>query len=389
MGFRESWSARYRLVLVLCAGLSMAGCSGRSTNSPTGSATSPTSTAPVVAENVLNLYEWSGQIDPTVISAFEREYGIKVTTDVLDSEEELETKLLIGHSNYDVVVPGGAFLERQIETSVYQKLDKTRLPNLKYLDPEAVRGMGLHDPGNLYAVAYMWSTTGIGYDIRKIKARMADPPLDSWRLIFDPTVVAKFQDCGISVLDAPADVTSAVLVYLRRDPNSEDLSDLKKAEQVLLSIRPFVRTINSDKYMFDLANGDLCLALAWSGDVGQARDRAKEANTIAVLNYSIPREGTISLFDALAIPADAPHPDAAHTFINYLMRPDVAAKDATVTKYGSPVPDALPLLAAELRDDPGIYPPLDVRARVVSARAHSQQFTRELMRMWTRFKTGK
>jgi putrescine transport system substrate-binding protein len=382
------------LGVVGCLALAIGGCA-KGSNPPPGrplgatSGSSPASGARASSEKVLNVYNWADFIEPSVITMFEEEYGIKVNYDVYDSNEQLETKLLTGHSNYDIAVPGGAFLERQIKAGVYQKLDKAQLPNLKNLDLDSVRGMAVYDPGNQYAVAYMWSTTGIGYDVAKIKARMADAPVDSWRMFFDPAVLAKFQGCGVSVLDAPADVLSAVFSFLGKDPNSESPEDLKAAEQVLLSIRPYIRTFDSTKYIYDLANGDLCVAIAWSGDVTVARERAKDAGKSAVLAYSIPKEGTISIFDTLAIPADAPHSENAHLFLNYLMRPDVAAKNSNAVKYATPVAASIALLSLELRSDSGVYPPPEVRAKLVPMRAHTHGFTRLLMRTWTRFKTGR
>jgi len=345
---------------------------------------------PIGVEKVLNVYNWTDYIDPSVISAFEKEYGIKVNYDVYDSNDELETKLLTGHANYDVVVPGAAFLERGIKPGVYRKLDKALLPNLKNLDPEAILGMAVYDPGNLYAVDYTWlTTTGIGYDVAKIKARLADAPVDSWRMFYDPAVLARFQDCGVSVVDAPDDVISTVLFYLGKDPNSESPKDLMAAERVLLAIRPFVRYVDSTRYVADLANGELCVALGWSGDITQARDRAKEAGKLVQLAYSIPKEGTISLFDVLAIPVDAPHVANAHLFINYLLRPDVAASNSNATKYANPVPASIALLSPQLSSDAGVYPPPEVRARLAPQRAKSPEFTRLMNRTWTRFKTGR
>ena len=325
-----------------------------------------------------------------MIKEFEKEYGIKVNYDVFDSNEMLETKLFTGHSNYDVVVSSGSFLEREINAGAYLKLDKARLPNFQNLDPEVNRTIAVLDPGNQYAVDYMWlTTTGIAYDVAKIKARMADAPVDSWRLIFDPTVLVKFQDCGVSVLDAPQDVVSSVLFFLGKNPNSESPEDLKAVESVLLSIRPSIRYADSVRYISDLANGDICLALGWSGDVTQARRRAKEAGKDTQLAYSVPREGAITGFDALAIPVDAPHPRNAHIFINYLLRPDIAAKNSNAVSYANPVPASIAQLDAGLGDDPYVYPPPEVRARVVAERAKSPQFYRLLMRTWTRFKTNK
>jgi putrescine transport system substrate-binding protein len=341
------------------------------------------------AERVLNVFNWSDYIEPSVIADFEKEFGIRVHYDVFDSNEVLETKLLTGHTNYDVVVPSGAFLERQIKAGIYQKFDKALLPNLAGVDPEVQRATEQYDPGNQYAVTYMWITSGPGYSTAKIRERMADAPVDSWRMFYDPKVVAKFADCGVSVLDAPSEVVGTVLLYLGRNANSESVEDLNAAESVLRAMRPYIRYVHSSRYIDDLANGETCLALGWSGDVKQARDRAREAGKGSDLAYSIPREGAIRNFDMLAIPADAPHPRNAHLFIDYLLRPEIAARNSNFIKYANGVLASLPLLDPAVRDDPGIFPPPEVRAKLVPERARSLEYTRRLIRMWTRFKTGK
>ena len=377
-----------------CVALMIAGCS-RDSNLPPAQSPSP-SGSPAVPKNttggsekVLNVYNWTGFIEPSVISDFEREFGIKVHYDVYETNEMMEVKLLAGHTNYDIVVPGGSFFEKELKAGVYQKLDKSLVPNLKNLDPGAARATAVLDPGNQYGVDYTWlETVGLGYDVTKIEARLTNAPVDSWRLIFDPKVVAKFQDCGVSVLDSPDDVVGAALAYLGKDPNSESIEDLKSAELVLLPIRPYLRYVDSTRYFADLANGDICLALGWSGDVAQARQRAKEASKGVAINYSIPTEGSLSIVTVLAIPGDAPHPTNAHLLINYLLRPDVAAKNAMTVTYASGVADSVALVSEALRNDSAVYPPPEVRARLVPMRAKSQEFTRSLMRMWTRFKTG-
>jgi len=365
----------------------LGGCSGGTPPVPIDWAT--TRPGAQDAEKILNVYNWSDYIEPGVITDFQKEYGIHVNYDVFDSNEVLETKLLMGHTNYDVVVPSGPFLERQIAAGVYQKLDKALLPELKNVDPEVARATTLYDPGNAYAVDYMWITSGPGYNVAKIRQRMPDAPVASWRMFYDPKVVARFADCGVSVLDAPSEVVGTVLIYLGRPPNSESLEDLAAAERVLGAIRPYIRYVHSSRYIDDLANGETCLALGWSGDVKQAHDRAQEAGKGIELAYSIPQEGAISNYDMLAVPADAPHPRNAHLFIDYLLRPEVAARSSNLVKYANGVAASLPLLEEGVRADPGIYPPPEVRARLVPERAKSLQFTRRLIRMWTRFKTGK
>jgi putrescine transport system substrate-binding protein len=368
IGTRAAW-------LPILALLLLAGCSG-----PKGSQGAN--------DNVVNVYNWSDYIDKSVIPAFEKETGIKVNYDTFDSNEVLETKLLTGHTNYDVVVPSGAFLERQIKAGVYQKLDKSQIPNLANVDPEVARATAQYDPGNDYAVDYMWITSGAGYDLAKINARMPGAPVDSLKLFYDPAVLAKFKDCGVTVLDAPTEVVASVLYYLGKDPNSESPEDLKAAEQVLMGMKPSIRYLSSSRYIDDLANGEICLAFGWSGDIKQAHDRAREAAKGIDLHYSLPKEGVISNYDMLAIPRDAPHVHNAHLFINYLLRPDVAAKNTNLVKYANSVATSIPLVDEAVRNDPGVYPPPEVRAKMVPERAKSAEFTRQLTRAWTRFKTG-
>jgi putrescine transport system substrate-binding protein len=341
------------------------------------------------SERVLNVYNWSDYIQPTVVADFEKEYGIHVNYDVFDSNEILETKLLTGHTNYDIVVPSGAFLERQLQADVYRKLDKSLLPNLKNVDPEVARAEAIYDPGNQYSVDYTWITSGVGYNSAEIKARMPDAPVDSWRMLFDPAIVSKFQDCGVSILDAPSEVVATVLILLGRNPNSNSPQDLNAAESVLRAMRSYVRYVDSSRYIDNLANADICLAMGWSGDIKQGHDRAAEAGKGVDLAYTIPREGAIANYDVLAIPADAPHVRSAHLFINYLLRPEIAARNSNLIKYANSVSVSLQPLDAGVRNDPGVYPPPEVRARLTPERARPPDYQRLLTRMWTRFKTGK
>jgi putrescine transport system substrate-binding protein len=339
-------------------------------------------------DKVLNVYNWSDYVDPSVLADFAKQTGIKVNYDVFDSNQVLETKLLTGHTNYDVVVPSAPFLHRQISAGVFQKLDPSQLPNLKNLDPDMMKRIAVYDPGNEHSVPYMWVTTGPGYNVAKIKERMPDAPLNSLRMIYDPAVVSRFKDCGVSVLDEPSEIVAGVLIFLGKDPRSSSPEDLKAAEAVLMSIRPYLRYVHSSRYIDDLANGETCLALGWSGDVKQARDRAKDAGKGIQIEYSLPREGAIMNFDMLAVPADAPHPLNALLFINYLLQPDVAAKNSNLVKYANINTASTSLLSDSVKGDPNIYPSADVLAMLVPEPPRSQEYQRLLTRTWTRFKTG-
>ena len=369
----------------LLAAVAVTGC-GRKTDNQ--DAATPGAAAPA-EEKVLNVYNWSDYIDPAVIEAFTKETGIAVSYDVFDSNEVLETKLLTGKSGYDVVVPSAYFLERQVQAGVFQKLDRAQLPNLANVDPELQQRVAAHDPGNEHAVIYMWGTTGIGYDADRIRAIMPDAPTDSWSLVFDPAVVSRFKDCGVSFLDDPTDMVSTVLLWMGKDPNSQSTADLKLAEEALLKVRPYIRTIHSSQYIEDLANGSICIAVGYSGDVIQARDRAAEAGKAIDIRYSIPREGALMWFDMLAIPADARHPRNALAFIDYLLRPEVAAANANFVAYATANSAALPMIDEELRSDPGVFPTPEVKSRLQPNLAKSAEFTRELNRAWTRFVTGR
>ena len=341
------------------------------------------------AEKVLNVYNWSDYIEPTVIQAFEKDTGIKVNYEVMDSNELLETKLLAGRTGYDVVVPSASFLARQIKANIYQKLDKSKLPNLKNMDADITKRLEVFDPGNEHAVNYMWGTDGVGYNEAKVKEAMPDAPVNSYAMFFDPNVAKNFQKCGISILDAPSEILGAVLIYLGRDANSETPEDLKAAEKVLMSVRPYVRLINSSKYIEDLANGEICLALGWSGDVLQASNRAKEAGKGISIKYNIPKEGSVMFFDNFAIPADASHVKNAHLFIDYMSRADVAAKNSNFLSYANSNAASWASITPEIKGNPNIFPTAEMMPKLVPDLPESAEFTRELTRTWTRFRTGK
>ena len=340
-------------------------------------------------EKVLNLYNWSDYRAEDTLTNFTKETGIKVVEANYDSNEMLEGKLVAGHSGYDVVVPSGFFLQHQIPIGLYRKLDKSKLPNLKNMDPAIMKATEAFDPGNQYAVDYMWGTTALGYNVDKVKAALGDSaPLNSWDLLFKPENAAKLKDCGITVLDAPSEVIAIALNYLGLNPNSEKQEDLDKAEKLLDSIKPYIRKFDSSGYIDDLANGDACLSLGYSGDVYIAKSRAEDAKKGVNIAYVIPKEGTIEWFDMLAIPADAPHPENALKFINYIMEPKVTADISNNVFYANGNKAAYPLTDKAITGDPNIYPPAEIAAKLTPLQAHSQDFTRLLTRAWTRIKTG-
>jgi putrescine transport system substrate-binding protein len=338
---------------------------------------------------VLNLYIWSDYLAPTTLSDFEKQTGIKVNASYFDTNETLETKLLAGSSGFDVVVPTASYFQRQITAGVYLALDKSKLPNLKNMDPQLMARVAQYDPGNAHGVIYMWGTNGIGYNEKMIKDLVPDAPLDSWRLVFDPAVASKLAKCGISVLDSPAEMIRVVLSYLGRDPNSDKPEDVAAAEQTLLKIRPYIRNINSSEYIEALANGDLCVAVGYNGDILQARDRARDANKGIEVKYVVPKEGSILWFDMLAIPKDAPHPDAAYAYINYIMEPKVTADISNFKRYANANAASTPYVLESVKDDPAIYPPPELRQKLAVQLADSPEETRVITRMWERFKTGR
>jgi putrescine transport system substrate-binding protein len=347
------------------------------------------SPAAAAEEKVLHVYNWSDYIDQEVLKEFEKETGIKVVYDVFDSNEILETKLLAGKSGYDVVVPSATFLARQIKAGVFRKLDKRKLTNLAHMWDVVTERVAKYDPGNAYSVNYMWGTTGIGYNVAKIRERMPDAPVDSWRMVLDPKVVSKFADCGVYVLDAGDEVVPAVLKFIGEDPDSKSAEVIKKAEAPLKAIRPHVRKFHSSEYINALANGDICLAVGWSGDIFQAKRRAEEAKNKAEIRYVIPKEGAQMWFDQMAIPADAKHPDNAHRFIDYMMRPAVIAKASNFVAYANGNKAAQALLDKAVLDNPSVYPPADVLARLFTTTPYGPKAQRAVTAVWTKVKSGK
>jgi putrescine transport system substrate-binding protein len=340
--------------------------------------------------NVLNIYNWSDYIAEDTVSRFEAETGIKVNYDVYDSNEVLEAKLSAGHSGYDLVVPSASpFLARQIVAGIYRKIDKAKLANYGNLDPQILAAAANADPGNQYGVPYLWGTTGIGYNPAKVRAALGNnAPTDSLRLIFDPENARRLAGCGISLLDTPQEVFPAALADLGRPPLSRTPDDLDKAVAALTAIRPVVRKFHSSQYINDLANGDLCVAFGYSGDILQARSRASEAKNGVAVAYSIPKEGAMMWVDMMAVPQDAPHPENAFKFIDFILRPDIVAAISNTVAYANPNLPATPLVSEAIRDDPNVYPPPEVRARLFFDTPVTPQYERLRTRAWTKVKTG-
>jgi len=388
------FSVRRTAILALGCVLMLSSCGDRKASSsaaPDASAgTNSADKAGAVGNSgkVLNLYIWSDYLAADTLSNFEKQTGIKVHVAYFDTNETLETKLLAGSSGYDVVVPTASYFERQIKAGVYLTLDKSKLPNLKNMDPQLMSKVALHDPGNAHGIIYTWGTNGIGYNEKMVKELMPDAPLDSWRLVFDPAVASKVAKCGISVLDSPAEVMRGVYSYLGKDPNSQSPNDLVLGEAVLTKIRPYIRNINSSEYIEALANGDLCIAVGYNGDVMQARDRAHDANKGIEIKYFVPKEGSILWFDMLAIPKDAPDPDSAYAYLNYIMTPQVIADISNFKRYANANAASQPLVLPSVRDDPGIYPPPEQRQKLAVQLADSADQTRAITRIWQKFKTG-
>ncbi|MBA1212598.1 polyamine ABC transporter substrate-binding protein [Pseudomonas psychrotolerans] len=342
-----------------------------------------------VAEPTVRVYNWSDYVGETTLEDFQKATGITPVYDVFDSNETLEGKLLAGHTGYDVVVPSSNFLAKQIKAGAFQKLDKSQLPNWQNLDPALLKQLEKSDPGNQYGVPYLWGTNGIGYNVDKVKAALGTDKLDSWAILFEPENLKKLSKCGVSFMDSPDEVYPAVLQYLGLDPNSTNPDDYKKAEAQLLKVRPYITYFHSSKYISDLANGNICVAFGYSGDVFQARSRAEEAKKGVNIGYAIPKEGANLWFDLLAIPKDAKNVKEAHAFINYLLQPEVIAKVSDYVGYANPNPKAGELMNAELRQDETVYPPQAVMDKLYVMKELPPQILRLETRSWTRVKSGK
>jgi putrescine transport system substrate-binding protein len=342
------------------------------------------------AEGTVNVYNWSDYIGDDVIAKFEKESGIKVVYDVFDSNEVLEGKLLAGRTGYDIVVPTSEFMGRQIQAGVFQPLQKDKLSNYGQLDPALMKTIAIMDPGNNYGVPYMWGTTGIGMVKEKVIAALGpDAPLDSWELVLNPDNLAKLNKCGVAFLDSPTEIFAAALLHLGKDPNSTDVKDYQgEAKALLQKLAPSVTYFHSSKYIDDLAAGEICVAIGWSGDIAQAKVDAEEAKNGVEVTYFIPKEGAQMFFDILTIPKDAGNVDEAHAFINFLMQPEIAAENTNFIWFANPIPAATPLIDEEITGDPSIYPPPEVVERLYISTIKSPKVDRAMNRAWTEIKTN-
>ncbi len=341
-------------------------------------------------EKIVNVINWSDYIAEDTNANFEKATGIKVVYDVFDSNEVLETKLLAGSSGYDVVVPSSDFLGRQIKAGVFHPLDRSKIPNYTNLDPTIMKRLENLDPGNKFGIPYMIGTTGIGYNVDKVKAAFGNTDVaNSLDLIFKPENISKLKDCGVTVLDAPIDIIKIALHYQGEDPNSEDPAVIAKAVPLLKAIRPYITTFHSSSYIDALASGDTCLVLAWSGDIITARNRAAEAGNGVNIAYSIPKEGAPQWFDMLAIPKDAKHIDEAYAYINNLLDTKVMAANSNFISYPNAIPATKPMILPEITGDPTLYPPPDVAAKLWTFTVVSPKAAEQYTRIWTDLKTGR
>jgi putrescine transport system substrate-binding protein len=369
---------KFRALCVALGLLELTACGPAGRGPPAGTASE---------ESVVNVYNWFDYIEPELLRRFESQTGIKVHYDVFDSNNTLEAKLLAGHSGYDVVFPSGAYLESMIAAGVFRKLDEARLPNLRNMDPQIMRRLAEHDPGNAHAVVYAWGITGLAYNVARVRALMPEAPVDSWSLIFDPKVAARLAGCGIGLYEAPNVIVTSVLAWLGEPPDSEDPRVLQRAQNALLAVRPFVRKISTGSLVDDLSTGELCIIIASNGDAMQAQERTRIANNGVEVRYSIPREGAVMWFDVAAIPADAPHPDTALRFINFLMDPAVAAENSNAIHFPNGNRASQSRVQPQLQNA-SIYPQGELASRLISERARSEEYVRLRTRMWTRFRVG-
>jgi len=383
----ETPMSKTRLSLLVAAALSLAAC-GKSDPPPATSADG--SDAVPRSGRVVNFYNWSDYIAEDTLPTFTERSGIRVVYDVFDSNETLEAKLVTGGTGYDIVVPSLSFLGRQIQAGVFKEIDRSKLKNYGNLDPTLMARIARIDPDNTYSVPYLWGTTGIGYHVEKVKEILGeDFEIDSWDVVFKPEIVSRLAACGVTFLDTPTELLPTVLNYLGEDPNSFDEAVIEKGVAVLESVRSHIRYYHSSQYINDLANGDICVAVGWSGDVFQSRDRAEEADRGVTVDYVIPKEGGIMWFDMMAIPRDAKNIDEAYALIDYLLEPPVMAAIQDYVSYASGVSGTLDLIDEGLRNNEAVYPPAEVLGKLFTLAVLPPEVDRIYTRHWTRLKTGR
>lgn len=337
----------------------------------------------------VRVYNWSDYIDESLLQKFQEETGIRLIYDVFDSNEVLETRLLAGGSGYDVVVPTGTFLQRQIQAGAFQQLDKSKLPNLENMWDVISSRTEQYDPDNAYSINYMWGTTGIGVNVAKVTEILGeDAPIDSLSLVFDPAYAEKLASCGIMMLDAPAEMIPAALQYIGEDPNSHDPEVIAKTEEVFMAIRPYILKFHSSEYINALANGDICVAVGWSGDILQARDRAEEAGNNVEIAYNAPKEGAQMWFDQMAIPVDAPNVEEAHAFLNFIMDAENMAAASNYVYYANGNLASQEFLSEDVIGDPAIYPSEEALNNLFTTTPWDARVQRTVTRLWTKIKSG-
>src|SRR5262245_60965186 len=351
-------------------------------------ACAPPVTTAAGADRIVNVYSWADYIGPTTLEDFERETGIKVNYDTYDSSKTVDTKLLAGSTGYDVVFHDMPYSARLIPIGIYKPLDRARIPNWAGLDPKILETYAKYDPGNRFGAPYTWGSTGFAYNVDLIRARMPDAPVTSGRMLFDPEIVSRFADCGVSFLDSPTDVVPMALAYLGYSVDTADPGELEEAERVLKSVRPYVRYFSSAKMLIDLPNSETCVAMSWSGDYATARTRARDAGVHIDLAYEVPSEGSIGWYDGMFIRADAPHPDTAYAFIDFILRPDVIAAITNFIDYANAVPASDPMVKPEILSDPAVYPTAEILATLQPKMTLPPKVERMRTRIMARVKTG-
>jgi putrescine transport system substrate-binding protein len=347
------------------------------------------SRSPRTEEKVVHIYNWADYIGKQTIAQFERKTGIKVVYDTYDADETLEARMMAGDSGYDVVSTSTDYFSRQIKAGIYQELDRSRLPGWKNLDPEVLAQEAAGDPGNRHAMPYLQHVNGFAYNVELVRARLPDAPVDSLDMLFKPDIVAKFADCGVTFLDSAEDVLQLALNYLHIDPNTTRPADYKRAEQLILSVRPYVRTFDSTEYMNGLADQEFCVSMSWSGDYATIKARARSAGIEVPLAFTIPKEGANSSADALLIPADAPHPQAAYEFLNFILEPRVIAQITNDIHYANANLAANPYVDPLILGDPAVYTTPEIRSRLYRSAEVSPSLERLRTRTWTRIKTAR